>query len=242
MLKTIIVAVLFLMANISASASPYYEQPGYSLYLQPGMGTFANDKIDVQFDGQYNLTAYAFDFQELNESLGNFSLILKPGYMVKNITAGITGSYVINGIETDGFYFANAFFSTSLVAYRTADSGLEIPNYFYALGALFDSSILGEEGYPQVITGPIDNEQQLGYWEDLNYFRTFSGELHLSGLALTAPYVNTTAYTFVSIDSIYLTFEVVPSVPEPESFAMILAGLGILGFNARRRIPSHKLG
>ncbi|MEQ1778801.1 MAG: FxDxF family PEP-CTERM protein [Nitrosomonas sp.] len=30
-------------------------------------------------------------------------------------------------------------------------------------------------------------------------------------------------------------FDAVPSIPEPQTYAMLLAGLGVLGFMARRR-------
>jgi hypothetical protein len=37
-------------------------------------------------------------------------------------------------------------------------------------------------------------------------------------------------------DGIFLTAAILtPAVPEPESYAMLLAGLGLLGFMARRR-------
>lgn len=235
MLKTWMGSALLLMASMSVNATNNYDREGYSLHLSPGTGTFVGDKIEVQFGGQYNLTTHAFDFQERNESLGAFSLILKPGYEVKTITAGIKGSYEINGIETDGLYSSNAFFSTGLVAYRTNNPEFEIPNNFYALGAWFDNTIFGEAGYPQMINGPFDNQQQLGYWGDLGLFRAFTGELQLSALTATFPITNSLAYSSINIESVYLSFEVIPSVPEPEMLGMLLAGLGLLGFSARRR-------
>jgi hypothetical protein len=35
--------------------------------------------------------------------------------------------------------------------------------------------------------------------------------------------------------TLYVNFDVVSSVPEPETYAMLLAGLGLLGFIVRRR-------
>lgn len=235
MFKTWMGSALLLMASMSVNAATNYDREGYSLYLSPGTGTFVDDKIEVQFGGQYNLTVHAFDFQEINESLGDFSLILKPGYEVKSFTAGITGRYEINGIETDGLYSSNAFFSTGLVAYRTVNPELEIPNNFYPLGAWFDNTVLGEEGYPQFVSGNIDNQQQLGSWGDLGLFKSFTGELQLSVLAAAFPINNATAYSSIFVDSVYISFEVVPSIPEPTELGMLLVGLGLLVGKAKRR-------
>lgn len=40
--------------------------------------------------------------------------------------------------------------------------------------------------------------------------------------------------------AIYLTSAVVPGIPEPESYAMLLAGLGLVGVVARRRKSAQK--
>lgn len=88
------------------------------------------------------------------------------------------------------------------------------------------------------MTGSIHHEQPLGAWGDLALFRALSGELQLSGLAVTFPDSEPTSYTTLAIDRVYLEFEVVASVPEPEMLGMILAGLGMLAFSTRRRIAA----
>ncbi len=51
----------------------------------------------------------------------------------------------------------------------------------------------------------------------------------------------TSAFTTKSAGSVSVTYNYAP-VPEPETYAMMLAGLGMLGFAARRRNSSKKIG
>lgn len=60
--------------------------------------------------------------------------------------------------------------------------------------------------------------------------------LSFAGTAAYATYGDTTAYLdAVQLNAVTTPVSVASSVPEPESYVLLLAGLGLLGFSARRR-------
>ena len=60
--------------------------------------------------------------------------------------------------------------------------------------------------------------------------------LSFAGTAAYATYGDTTAYLdAVQLNAVPTPAPVASSVPEPETYALMLAGLGLLGFTARRR-------
>ena len=74
---------------------------------------------------------------------------------------------------------------------------------------------------------------------DIDYWNTGSG------LPLQHAYVQTTSYSTADVSIGGLAYGGAPAfdashwtlspIPEPETYAMLLAGLGLLGFHARRR-------
>lgn len=77
---------------------------------------------------------------------------------------------------------------------------------------------------------------------DTTYYLAFSGNstLGISGYAGNGytrgnVFANPGFGSFPSYDYAFRTYASVSSVPEPESYAMLLAGLGVLGFVGKRR-------
>lgn len=122
------------------------------------------------------------------------------------------------------------FFKFTLPSTSATGLGLENINIF----GVFDSALQSASLYSNT-NGVIEN----GSGDDvlLNSFANIGGELKLNTPTLSANnyYIKVNGVSTGSMGSSYNGYITVTAVPEPETFAMLLAGLGLMGSIAMRR-------
>ncbi len=109
-------------------------------------------------------------------------------------------------------------------------------------GANFIFDLVAPVSYFGMQIGAADSPQTLSAYDALN---NLLGSVAIPDQVSDLPYPYTGFYSlsFAGIDHVTLTgsdgdwivVDNVTAVPEPETYAMLLAGLGLLGFMARRR-------
>ena len=147
------------------------------------------------------------------------------------------------GYTGGGLYLGSLAFNvegnssfTSFTLLSSPD-GLGMGNWTYVPGGL-DASGCNGSGTPWACIQSTANSG-LGYdisnlsaHADDQYVFEFKGvTLTSAGVSLKAQYVDANNNKMGSL----ISLPVVSPVPEPETYAMLLAGLGLIGFTARRR-------
>ena len=147
----------------------------------------------------------------------------------------LTGATFLNGIG-----YSDGFISGGSNWYIASGLGDSVDNYAmtsfagpFGTSTNFFSSPSSVSGDDFFIWGNSGNNEQVGVpvgyisGSAINSGMVFSGNT-IAGLTMTP---GTYIYTIPN-DTITLN---ITAVPEPEAYAMMLAGLGLLGFTARRR-------
>ena len=208
--KTLRIAVMSSVCALPALPA----QAATNLLVNPGFEHPASDFLNYLIPGNYTWingwTTTGTGVHWMNESLGYFTdPIGKDAVDLANYT------YANGGIKQS---FATAVGETYTVG-------------FY--GATFANPTFGE------ITALIDNQvvntyQLINTTSASNTWRYFSFNFTATSAMTTLEFRNTQAagmqYSFLDNASV-----VVATVPEPETYAMLLAGLGLVGFAVRRR-------
>lgn len=154
-----------------------------------------------------------------------------------NLTFGSTGGWRLPTVDPNVNYGWSMNGSTSM-GYNVAPSSSEMAHLFAStLGniGIYDSSGLDQSGGGLTNTGGFQDLQAGGYWSDTPYAPNPVGAFGF----YTNSYFQT---SFLKGNQLYAMAvhpgdvgAVVASVPEPETYAMLLAGLGLIGVIGRRR-------
>ncbi|MFZ2971451.1 MAG: PEP-CTERM sorting domain-containing protein [Ferribacterium limneticum] len=148
--------------------------------------------------------------------VGAVSVLAKSGYQIQSIISGAVGQITTTVGSADGAY---AYAGSDTYAQWNGASDIYSDTSTYSEKDGSDS--FGANG-PYNVSGSanLDGVQQA----DLTYFQT-SGWVTVAGRDSSAS---------ISHDASYFTVQV-SAVPEADSYAMLLAGLGVIGALVRRR-------
>ena len=149
----------------------------------------------------------------LTVTLPSFTLTAAPGYLLKGTLSGFFGNLSF----AEGFGGTS---SASIAGSVSIDGGAAM-----AVGGALDRTLITNK--PAIRTG------YYGLGGDLSY-GTFS-TLSVSGLTLTLSANEAASVYSANQGKLEIGFFAIP-VPEPESYAMLLAGLGVVSMIARRRL------
>ncbi len=135
--------------------------------------------------------------------------------------ANFSGNYMY-GVGTGGFFTMSAASGTAFKGLEfVAGSGFGNGTNVNFVWQTFSAGVMTGSGSGTTATGTVLGFSDAAGFDQLNWTES-SGSTDLTG-SLNAP----------AFDSVRV--ELTSAVPEPESFAMLLAGLGLLGLMARRR-------
>jgi len=134
---------------------------------------------------------------------------------ILNLTLTNSSNVVIDSFTLDSSAGRYDGAGTSFVLFDITNDALGYNGVFFG-----DSSTGGWFGIGPIISGNIVNQQISEY---------FSPAL-FAGIGYTVNLAPGSSYTATSGDVLSVS-----PVPEPETYAMLLAGLGLIGFAARRR-------
>lgn len=113
-------------------------------------------------------------------------------------------------------------------------TGSEMANLFYdTLGSKAYIDVNGnfQSGYGLTNAGPFKNFQSAVYWSDTEYAPSTILAWNFSTLTGTQATVSKNLFSH----ALAVRPGDVAAVPEPETYALLLAGLGLVGLRARRR-------
>lgn len=201
-----------------AAATPAHSSVFFSEYVE---GSFLNKALEI-----YNGTGVALDL-----AAGGYAIDI---YVNGSSTVGINGTLALSGTIAPGDVFVIANSSGTLVT-PSADMSVSSPvlnfNGDDALVLRSGATIVDSFGQvgsdPGLFWGP-PNTQDMTLVRlntvlsgDTNPFDVFNPAQQWRGMGLDE---------FGGLGSATLA-----AIPEPETYALMLAGLGLLGFVARRR-------
>lgn len=147
------------------------------------------------------------------------------GYTFSSITAGITGNYALN--DADGLAGSSSAWTQNTFGWITndpSDSDFINLNYLYCDGCTSTPDFKNVWG----TAGSFDVSLKRVFAANTSiatFSNVMSGGVYAFGTGSSARLAQTSTYFDV----------VMVPVPEPETYAMLLAGLGLMGAIARRR-------
>jgi hypothetical protein len=159
-----------------------------------------------------------------------------------NVLIGKAGGQVANGSDVAGAYSSNVLTSSSPVTATSVAIYYGSYTYSYSCGFLGWSTCYGTGYYPYNVYTPYTAGYNNVFVNTAGYKGSFSvvANLNSNSLALLENtgllrYGFTVTGGGVALNSATLSFNATAPVPEPETYAMLLAGLGLLGFTVLRR-------
>lgn len=214
MKKMALIAALILYQGLAIAAPDTASWASWS----GTTGTFSQNgnSITVTYTGQYNWIDYtAGIFNDVPSSFTNSIVTNTPG---SNGTIAMTG--VDNG--TNNFHFSHAVVDPIIAIWSVGQGGMPVTFNFNNPFTVLSSGGGHWGGGTLIQSG----NSVTGY--EGNGLIQFSGTY--TDLSFSIP--NYEYYYGVTVG------DLTSAVPEPETYAMLLAGLGLLGFMAGRRKES----
>jgi hypothetical protein len=152
------------------------------------------------------------------------------------VSGTITGGSVLDGdsppfaddVAPGSKYLTAGPFAGSPATLTFAGAGVDYISFLWGSPDVFNSLTVNSTGSsPQVFTAAI-----LGFPATGNQDQAFNQSVQFTALAGS----KITSLVFTSSDNAFesANFSITP-IPEPETYALMMAGLGVMGFVARRR-------
>lgn len=160
------------------------------------------------------------------------------GYNIANASSSAIGNWTVGGTSVDvirGAY--GAINGNSIDMLGTPGPGSLSQGFATVAGhnylVSFDLSANGVGGDSKALTVNVGAAPAYNYVGNMNNHVTESFSYHATTTGLTQLTFTSAAsgYSGAVIDNVSVT----AAVPEPETYAMLLAGLGMVGFIARRK-------
>ncbi len=229
-----------ILLAVAITATPFFSTTAMAAIqtVDAGKYTFSYDAAlwDIPGGTVFNQIGDVFTFSELGYTAsatgikrGNIAsqyddwlgsavtITAKAGYQITGVLSGATGSLsAISGSAAESHSFATAstgvFWSTNILSYRTIYLGPTIANVNAGASDVHTYSTTGQALFSNGTTFAVASYNVVGY----------AKAILLGSAALTS---QDTASFMVTVSA----------VPEPETHAMLLVGLGLIGAIARRR-------
>jgi hypothetical protein len=188
-------------------------------FSNQGLTATATTKGNYQFGG-YLANTYQFDTLP-------FTVVAKAGYQVSSLTFGATGSASVTTTNnTLGYAHANDFSALSWSAYKSPS------DFVNGSTTLYSTALLREKGVSSSDTPSAPGAYSV---QDTIAFGKGVGQVDLAyDINGYVDAYKSGSVASVSRDTTFFTVAVT-AVPEPETYAMLLAGLGMIGTMVRRR-------
>lgn len=220
-----------------------YDQDTFIFNRDSGFGTesidpasvplsFTGNSVTLDFSGGLSAFGSSYGFSSpsaFGSYFANFDFAVQSGYVITGYSVRYTGGY---NIETPGDVSLNG---TGIGIFEAGNGGS-----FDILSAIPGPQLSGDlsaNGYitsVEVITGY--DEVIVGY-EDVEICDDFGCTIEQRPIIEEVPiieYQTDLGEASLWLNTITVTANVA-AVPEPETYAMLLAGLGVMGLIARRR-------
>ena len=205
--KPLALAALLLGSAAAQASITVFTSESSFLAATTGAGTDSFDDLAVQsYAGPLSRTAGAHSYE---------------------VSAGPASNLLYGaGTGTDGWLSTNI--ATDSITFSNFGAGV------YAAGAyFFNTDIAGEflrRGNVTVTaTDSSGSVSQIKYFPTTSNYFGFVSDTTLVSLTVTSAALSINVWPTVD------DFSLAAAVPEPTSYAMLLAGMGVLGFVARRR-------
>ena len=159
-----------------------------------------------------------------------------------NFHGGITASFSNDTIGMNSFA---DYFSFSLPVYASGSggstdlgAGISFGSSFVPNVAFSNFSLYSVGGSGSLTLVPTTGGLSSSTWNGITYQDT-QGTVYFSGLSQGTEYAFYIAGSGTQVSSSYSGTVTLSPVPEPRTYAMLLAGLGLVGFTAFRRKRSN---
>lgn len=195
--------------------------------------SFAGNSVTLDFGGALSVYGSSYGFSSpsaFGDYFANFDFAAQAGYVITGYTVRYTGSY---SIETPGDVSlggTGVFLSES-----TGAGNFDLTS---AIAAPYLAGTLNANGYISTVEVLDHYEQVLDHYEQVLDYCDDSGCYYRD----EPVYIDVPVYRYetdlgdatLNLQTITVTANVA-AVPEPETYAMLLAGLGVMGLIARRQ-------